>query len=334
MRVFITGGTGLLGNNIIRQLSDRGDEILALVRRTPREEVFEGTRTEFAAGDLASHDVIDRCVAECDAVIHSAALIHLGWRREAESMLVNREGTRAIVDAAIRHNKRLVHIGTVNTLGLSSRDVIADEVSPLDHAGGQVLCNYVVSKRASVDQVREGVKRGLRAVVIHPGFMLGPWDWAPSSGRMLTELGRGWKPIYPTGGCSLCDVRDVAAGVITALERGGDEGRDYILAGVNWTYKQLWTEMCRRLGKPAPRIPVGPLVRVAAGRLGDLTARLLGREGDLNSASIRMSAQYHWHDSRRAREELGYHNRPPEQTLDDAVAFVQAHHPPFVAPRA
>lgn len=326
MRVFVTGATGLLGNNIVRRLSQRGDECWVMVRRTPKPELFDQTRTELIEGDLFNEDVIDRCVSQCDVVIHSAALIHLGWRRLQESMQVNREGTQHIVDAALRHGKRLIHIGTVNTLGLSSRSDVADESSPLDRSGGQVPCSYVVSKRASVDVVREACTRGLKAVIIHPGFMLGPWDWAPSSGRMIVELSRGWRPIYPTGGCSVCDARDVAQGVVNAIDQGGDEGRDYILAGENWTYKKLWSELLMRLGRPKPVIPIGPVLRAVCGPVGDCATRLTGRETDVNSAAIKMSAQLHWYDSKRAREELNYQTRPVEQTLQDAVDFVRRHH--------
>ncbi len=326
MRVFVTGATGLLGNNVVRQLVDRGHECVALVRRDPRPEAFAGLGVEFARGEIGTADVIDASVARCDAVIHCAAFIHLGWRREADSMRVNCEGTRTVVDAAIRHDKRLVHIGTVNTLGLATKTEVADEDTPHDHGGGPIPCNYVVSKKASCAEVRQGTGRGLRSVILHPGFMLGPWDWTPSSGRMIVELKRNWPLFYPTGGCSLCDVRDVAAGTVDALDRGGDDAREYILAGANWTYKKLWTAICGRLDKPAPKWPVAPVIGVVTGRVGDLAASVVRHESDLNSASLRMSEQFHWYDSSRAKRELGYANRSPQTTLDDAIDFITRYH--------
>ncbi len=326
MRVFVTGGTGLLGNNIVRQLLERGDKCLALVRRQPPVEVFDGLDVELVIGDLDNDQAIEQGVAECDVIIHSAALIHLGWKRQEESLRVNQLGTRRIVDAALRHGKRMIHIGTVNTLGVSTRNKIADEQSPLDLGGGQVLCNYVASKRASVDEVRRGVQQGLSAAIVHPGFMLGPWDWKPSSGRMIVELARGWMPLYPIGGCSVCDPRDVAAGVIAAVQSGGDNGCEYILAGENWTYKKLWSELLVRLGKHPPHLPIGPILRFAVGSISDVIAAVSKTEGDINSAAVKMSAQYHWYDSSRARAVLGYQTRPPEQSIDDAIAFVLQHH--------
>jgi dihydroflavonol-4-reductase len=189
---------------------------------------------------------------------------------------------------------------------------------------------YVETKRAAVAAVNEGVAAGLNAVIVHPGFMLGPWDWKPSSGQMMLEVGSGWRPLSPRGGCSLCDARDVAAGVIAALHADCPSGRQYILAGHNWTYQRLWTEMARRMGRRSPLRPIGPGIEFLAGWLGDSWGRLSGKEPLVNSASAAMSGQFHWYDSGRAAKELGYRIRDAEETLDAAAAWLQER---FVLPR-
>lgn len=332
MKVFLTGGTGLLGNNIARQLSDRGDQVVALVRQQPADEVFEGVDVELVRGDLSSKDEIDQAIARCDAVIHSAALIHIGWHLLDESMRANRDGTEMIAQAARKHGKPLVHVGTVNTLAMPPQRIfgssasgsfaLADERTPMTPETEQVPCSYVLSKRASVDVVQRQVDQGLDARIVHPGFMLGPWDWKPSSGRMMLELGRRvYVPVCPTGGCSVCDVRDVAAGTLAALDRG-QMGRHYILAGENWTFRRLWKEMAVRMGRPAPVLPIGPLIRAAAVAYGNVARSVTGTETDVNSAALKMSSQMLWFDSSRARAELGYANRDLSQTLDDAARWI------------
>jgi dihydroflavonol-4-reductase len=323
MKVFLTGATGLLGNNIARQLTQRGDKVVALVRNTPPPEVFEGVDVELVHGTLEDQQTIQDAVDKCDGVIHSAAMIHLGWQRMEESLRANREGTAAVAEAARRRGCRMVHIGTVNTLALATGGVPSNEDTLITPATAQVPCAYVVSKRASVDVVRQAIEQGLDATFVHPGFMLGPWDWKPSSGRMLLELGRRYVPACPTGGCSVCDVRDVAAGVLAALERG-QTGRHYIMAGENWRYRKLWSEMARRMGRSAPIFPCGPLVRAGVAAYAAIKLRLTNIETDVNSASLKVSSQLHWYDGSRAREELGYTNRDVHETLDDAAAWILA----------
>ncbi|NND96362.1 MAG: NAD-dependent epimerase/dehydratase family protein [Pirellulaceae bacterium] len=326
MKVFVTGGTGLLGNTILRQLSQQSVSTTALVRNQVDDKVFAGIQGDFEIGDLSSLDVIERAVSQCDAVIHSAALIHLGWRRLDESMRTNRDGTKAIVDACLRHGRKLVYVGTVNTIAVGSRDQVADEETPWDHAGGQVPCSYVLSKRAALDTVLQGVQRGLRASVVHPGFMLGPWDWKPSSGRMLLELARNWTPIAPSGGCSVCDSRDVASGAIAAIDKGSDDGRQYVLGGHNWTYKKLWDEISVRMGCSKPVMRAGPIQRWIGATAGDFWAKVTGSEGDMNSAAVKISSQYHWYNSARAIKELGYAIRNPMESLDASAEWIREHH--------
>jgi dihydroflavonol-4-reductase len=328
MKVFLTGGTGLLGNNLARRLSQRGDSVVALVRQPPQPEVFEGTDAELVVGDLDSHDVIEDAIRQCDAVIHSAAMIHIGWQRLDESIRINRDGSAAIARSARRHGKRMVHISTVNTLALPDQrrhgGVVptANEDTPITPASAQLPCAYVTSKIESVRVVKEEIAQGLDATIVHPGFMLGPWDWKPSSGRMILELGRRYVPASPTGGCSVCDVRDVAAGVLSAMDRG-QTGRHYILAGENWLYRKLWQEIARRMGRPKPIFPLGPLMRGGVAAYGYMQ-RLRGRdESDVNSAALKITSQWLWYDSSRARDELGYTNRDVHETLDDATAWIK-----------
>lgn len=325
MRIFVTGGTGLLGNTILRLLTETSHEAVALVRDGSDPQVLDGIRTEVIPADLLDRESIDRAVGGCDAVIHAAGHIHIGWRQLDQSMRVNRDGTRNVVESCLRHDRKLVHVATTNTLAIGTRRTPANELTPLDNAGGQVPCNYVLSKRAGSAEVRRAITRGLRAVIVCPGFMLGPWDWKPSSGRMLLELGRRWMPVAPAGGCCVCDARDVAAAIVRAAEIDVESGREFILGGENWTYKALWQEMARRMGTRGPWVKAGPLQRLIAGAMGDVLGRM-GTESEFNSAGIRMTGQYHWYDSSRARGELGYRPRSVLQSLDDAAVWLRAHH--------
>jgi dihydroflavonol-4-reductase len=326
MRIFVTGGSGLLGNTILRRLASTEHQTATLLRGEAVDEVFGGLDTEIFRGDLSDLACLDQAAAWADLVIHSAGLIQLGWTRLEESLRVNRDGTRNLVNACLKQNCRLLHVGTVNTIAVGSRQRVADETTALDHAGGQIPCSYVVSKRAANDEILKGVDQGLQAILLHPGFMLGPWDWKPSSGRMMLEVGRSWKPFAPSGGCSVCDARDVADAIINAIHADVPSGRHYVLAGYNETYYRLWSEMSKRFGQPRPLMRVGPLNRIIAAKGGDLYTRVFGRESDLNSATLRMGSQYHWYDSSRAKSELGYHNRPLAETLDDAANWIRARH--------
>jgi dihydroflavonol-4-reductase len=229
---------------------------------------------------------------------------------------INVEGTRNVATAARTAGAKLIHISTINALGLGRLTEPADEETALP---GILECPYIVTKRKAERVVMDETGRGLAAVIVNPSLMLGPWDWKPSSGKMLLAVTR-FAPFAPLGAANFCDVRDVAAGTIAAASRGAP-GRRYILGGHNLPYWQAWRQMARLAGKRGPFLPMGPLVRAIGIPALDLHRWITGREGDANSASMALGRQQHCFTSRRAEQELGYSIRPLEETLAETWAW-------------
>jgi dihydroflavonol-4-reductase len=247
--------------------------------------------------------------------------VHIGWSQADVHEAINVEGTRNIAEAAAAEGAKLVYVSSINALGLGRKDFEAEEETALE---GIVPCPYVTTKKRAEELVLESVEKGLQASIVNPGFMLGPWDWKPSSGRMMLEVARRFTPLAPAGSFNVCDVRDVSAGTVAAIQLGRS-GRRYILGGHNLSYFQLWKQMAAIAGKRGPLFPAGPLQRMIGGWYGDLFHRVTGKEPDLNSAGVRMSSQHHRFSSRRAMEELGYTIRPLEETLRDAWNWFVEH---------
>jgi len=188
---------------------------------------------------------------------------------------------------------------------------------------GIVPIPYVITKREAEQVVLDEIARGLDAVIVEPGLMFGPWDWKPSSGKMMIEVVR-FAPWYPVGAITCCDVRDVAAGILAAA-RLGRTGRRYVLGGHNVTYKEAWQRMARIGGGLRPFLPMGLGFRALVAPGLDLATRLRGRESEKNSGALRMAAQQHCFSSRRAEDELGYRIRPFDQSLRDTWDWFRQH---------
>jgi dihydroflavonol-4-reductase len=317
MRILITGATGLLGNNLTRLAIAQGHQVIAVGRDRQLPASLAELPVDYRHADLTDAASMRSAAEGADGLIHSAAVIHLGWTRMEESIAFNRGSTIAAADAAMARGIPMTLVSTVNCLAIPMPKSVADETTPWD---GQVPCAYVISKRAADQAMIDAVQRGLYGTIVHPGFMLGPWDWKPSSGRMILELHRRWTPVAPAGGCSVCDVRDVADGTLRALLLG-QSGRRYILCGENMTYFQLWSAIAKAIGKPAPWTILRKPGQWLVGRAGDLAAKITGQETDINSAALQMSGQYHWYSSQRAEEELGYQHRPASVAIGEAVEW-------------
>src|SRR5262245_43975009 len=130
-KYLVTGATGLLGNNIVRQLLDAGQAVRVLSRPSSDGRALEGLAVERAAGDVRDAVVVAEACRGVDVVIHSAGHVHLGWKQIDQHRQINVEGASNVATAARSAGVRLVHVSAINALGLGRLREPADEESPL-----------------------------------------------------------------------------------------------------------------------------------------------------------------------------------------------------------
>jgi dihydroflavonol-4-reductase len=165
------------------------------------------------------------------------------------------------------------------------------------------------------------VRDGLDAVVINPGYLFGPMDSKPSSGKLILDTALGKVPGVTPGGNVFTDVRDVAAGAIAAWQKG-TSGERYILGGHNRPYAEVLPLIAARAGVKAPRLMIPRPVAGLVGAVGDLQYRLTGREPLLTSAAVRWSFCTRFRvSSAKAEAALGYRISPLEGAIDDALEW-------------
>ena len=321
MRVLVTGATGLLGNNVVRMLLEHGQQVRVMVRDPRANRSLAKLDIEIVQGDVKDEESVKTAMLGADAVIHSAAMVHIGWTKEKLMQPTNVEGTRIVGTAAMKQKLRMVHVSSVDALGIGQEDAPANEETPRE---GKIPCPYVLTKRAAEEELQKLIANGLHAVIVNPGLMFGPWDWKPSSGRMLISVIKKQPPLAPRGGGTTCDVRDVALGCINAIGHGR-VGENYILGGENISYFDLWTRIANMSGRRPPWRRMGPFISMMVGMFGDTWATMEGKEGEVNSAALRIAGQFHYYSSDKAKAELGYRNRPLDQTLEDAWQWFRKH---------
>ena len=319
--ILVTGGTGLVGNNVVRGLVERGMAVRVLARPGFDERVFAGLGVEVTPGDICGADDMRRACQGAAGVIHSAGYVQLGWSRLETYRAVNVEGTRNVAVAAREAGVRMVHVSSCDAIGVRSLTEPADEETPF---AARAPIPYAVTKHEAERVVLDEVEQGLNAVIVNPAFMLGPWDWKPSSGRMLLAVARGQGWFAPPGHFNVCDVRDVAAGILAAFDRG-QGGRRYILGGETMSYLDAWRLFADVTGARRPVGRIGPVITRLAGWSGDFWGKLSGHEPEVNSAALSLARLPKHYTSDRARRELGYEPRPFRQAVEAAWAWFTAH---------
>lgn len=317
---FVTGATGFVGLNLVEELARQGWRVIALHRPGADLRYLQRMAAERVIGDITDADSLVRALPEgADAVFHAAGDTGLWSRHNARQDRVNIEGTRNMVSAALaRGVRRFVHTSTISTYGVQRGWV--DEST--EQRGARSSVNYNRSKYHAEIEVRAGIARGLDAVILNPGPILGAYD-THNYARLVTLVAAGKLPGVPPGTLPFCHVREVARAHIAAFERGRT-GENYILGGTQARLLDVVREIGAALGKPVPRRVMPAWVLGALGALGALRGALSGTAPTTTPETALQVTRQLSCDSAKAIRELGYRAVPLREMVVDCVDWMAA----------
>jgi dihydroflavonol-4-reductase len=317
--VLITGASGFVGAAIAIAARGAGYHVRVLVRASsPRGNIQPGD--EVFTGDIRDRASLASALRGARYLVHAAADYRLWSRVPSEIITTNTEGTRCVMEEALRAGvERIVYTSSVATIALRD-DTPADESSPLSEhdAIGAYKRSKVMAERLVEDMVQ---RQRLPAVIVNPSTPIGPRDVKPTpTGRIIVEAASGRMPAFVDTGLNLVHVDDVAAGHLAALERGRI-GERYILGGENVYLRDMLAEIARVVSRKPPRVrlPIAPLYPLAL--VAEGVGLVTGREPFLTLDGLRMARHHMFFNDAKARRDLGYTSRPYRDGIADAIAW-------------
>ncbi len=314
----VTGATGFLGLNLVERLAAAGWEIVALHRAASDTSRLARFPVRRAVGDIADRAAVEAALpANADAVFHCAANTAMWSRRYPEQWRDNVDGTKAVLAAAqSRGAKRFVHVSTISVYG-HGHGLITEDSPQVAPAG----LGYGPSKAAAEAAVKAAAAAGYAAVIVNPAHIIGRYDthnWA----RMIEMTVKGTIPGVPPGGGSFCHAAAVADAMIAAAARG-QPGRNYLLAGADASFLEVFRIIGDLTGKKVPRraMPAAAL-RLYARLLTGLAA-ITGREPQITPAIADVVTGHARFSCDRAIRELGYQPVSLAAMIGDAYAWMR-----------
>jgi dihydroflavonol-4-reductase len=321
-RAFLTGGTGFVGANLARVLLDRGWAVRALVRAGSDARNLDGLAVERYEGDLLDGGLAAG-MAGCDALFHVAAHYSL-WRREAEQLYrVNVLGTinvlRAARDAGV---PRVVYTSSVGAIppvhGGTADESRTGKLSSL-------IGPYKRSKFLAEAAAKRAAEEGQDVVIVNPATPIGPWDRKPTpTGDMLLRFLTGKMPALVETGLNFVDVEDVARGHVDAYERGA-AGQRYILGSENLTLRGLLNRVGALSGRTVPRRTVPSWIPLGVAYVDEAVLGRLGKRPSVPIDGVRMSSEFMYYDSSKARNQLDYRTGSLDGAIGRAIAWFREH---------
>lgn len=316
MKVFVTGGTGFIGGEVVRQLRARGDEVACLVRTPEKGEAVASLGCELVSGDLGDAGALRSGMDGCDAVVHAAAMYEVGIpaKQHPQMWEANVAGTERVMKAALEAKvPRIVYVSTVGIFGNTHEQVVDESY---EHPGKEFTSYYEQTKLEAHKIVdRMIAEQDLPAVIVQPGGVYGPGDTSQVA-DLLDQFFAGRLPLmpFPDLGICLTHVEDIAGGILLALDRG-KLGETYVISGPATTMREAIETVAAASGRKAPKraLPV-PLMKAMI-PIGPLVGKLMGQPPNLRELISSADGVTFWASYAKAERELGYSPRGLQEGL-------------------
>jgi dihydroflavonol-4-reductase len=321
-KILITGGTGFLGTHIVRQLLDAGAKNLrVMASRVP--EWMKDAGVEAAEGSVANREDAAAATKNTSAIFHLAGKVSRDNSDAASMNKIHVEGTRVLCEAAKEAGvATMVLASSSGTVAVSEDEQIFDETypQPVDvFSRWAYYASKYYQERAALENFDGD---GRRLVIMNPSLLLGPDDERLSSTKPVLDFLAKKIPYTPSGGLNFVDARDAAAAFVSALEKGRHQEK-YLLGAENMTFPEFFGKLSRLSGVSAPMLKVPKKLAMSGASLIDSVFKNWGRSSPIVPNEVEQ-AEYFWYfDSSKAKEELGFDPREPQETLNDTVTYLR-----------
>ena len=317
-RILVTGGSGFIGKHLVAKLAALGHEVRSLDPRCP---VDTPRQIEHVAGSVLDTNLVLECMRDVEQVYHLAGLPGMWMPEKDDFDAVNFRGTEIVLAAARKRGvARFLHCSTESILFPSSRNTASGlDAPPAQEMPGR----YTRSKLLAEQLAMQAAASGFPVVVGTPTMPIGPHDHnlTPPTAMLRHFLNKRLR-LYLDFIVNLVDVRDVASGLVLAMERG-QVGHRYILGGESIPLTQILQTVSEISGRRSIHIAVpGVIAGKAAAVLEFIADHVTRRPPSGTEEGVRIALRATALSIDKAKTELGYEPRPVGPALQETIAYL------------
>lgn len=327
--ILITGASGLLGGHLLIELFKREDKIRILCRKQSKFDELKKiclfynisfdelmAQTEKVYGDLLDIASLNRALAGIDEVFHCAAIVSFSGSSAGLLRKTNVQGTANLVDACLQNGvKKLAYSSSIGALGQSADKKPIDENTPWNSINSSSV--YSNSKYYAEQEVWRGIRKGLNAVIVNPGVILGPGDFEKGSLQFFSQVKKGM-PFYTDSITGYVDVRDVCRAMTLLMEQN-IFGERFVLVSDNLSNRDLFSLIAKAMNKQKPFIRAGKALLNTAYYTDILVSKLTGKPPLLTKEIIRSALKQETYNSEKIKNKIGFKFIEMEDCIKDAV---------------
>jgi nucleoside-diphosphate-sugar epimerase len=319
MKVFLTGGTGFIGQHLTKSLLARGWNVVALVRKpeSPQARTLTAMGAQCVPGDVTDRESMRSGMRSADIVVHNAAWYELGISNSAHSLMhaINVSGTDNVLGLALELGiRRSVYVSSTvyyGDTGSEARDETYRRQRPY-------LFYYEQTKAEAHEVALRYQHHGLPLILLCPAHVVGPNDHSPYGYFQRLYVNRLMPPFAwgPNTVHSPAHVTDVAEGIALAAEKGRI-GETYILAGECTNMRQIFQIWATQPGGFPVRFFVPFWLAMLMFAPMEPLQRWLGMPAFISRETVSGTRGSLSFSSSKAQGELGWTPRPARQMWAD-----------------
>jgi len=319
--ILVTGGSGLLGKEVIAQLLAQGKKVVAIYNKTLLPDFNSPLLTQFQCNILDVVGLEELMQQGIEQVYHCAAIVTFEQKRKEELFKTNIEGTANVVNAALNAGvTKMVHVSSVAALGRKKKNEFVNE--SMNWAGENNDSNYGESKYLSELEVWRGMGEGLEVVVVNPTVILGAGNWNAGSSQIFKTAYEEF-PWYADGVTGFVDVQDVAAIMLQLMDSDISSER-FIVSADNRSYQDVFNLIARAFNKKLPHKKVSLFIAKIVWRIEGLKSRITGKAPLLTRETAAAALEKVYYDNSKLHKFLPeFRYRSIEETITKTCATLQ-----------
>ncbi len=323
MKALVIGASGHVGNAITRALLDRKWHVTACGRHAEPPLNLSGLPVTYLAGDADTPGQLDKWIAGHDLVVDGAApypmsLVFPGREPQVDPFVAAESRIRRLLDAVAKHDAVLAYVGSFVTCIKPQTDAQRARAQMI-----RLTLPYFEVKELIESQILDAARGGVRTVLVNPTYCLGPWDLHDRRVCTIPLLLCGEIPGRITQMLNMIDIRDVAAGLLAAIEQQR-YAEPLLMTGYQVSTHDFYSLVCNLGGVPIPRIASATNLAMFGSYLTEMVFDMLGQQSPIISAGMMMATAIDYLDAPSALAGLGITPRPLRSTIEDAIIWYRA----------
>ncbi|HHT9138439.1 MAG TPA: SDR family oxidoreductase [Candidatus Wunengus sp. YC60] len=324
MSIFVTGGTGFLGKQLIKELSHLDEDVHLLARKNGNVKDIDNKRLKIFQGDVTDIRTIRKAIKGCKTVFHMASLVKAWVRNPADFYKVNVEGLKNVMECALEENvTKFLYTSSFMAIGPSNGDLNTEKTQ---HDTDHLHNHYERTKYIADQLIPEYVNKGLPVITVYPCVIYGPGEITEGNlvVRIILDFLERKIPGILGDGSKLWNyafITDVVKGHLLAMEKGG-VGQKYILGGENVSMEDFFNLLEALSGIKAPKRHIPFWVAKMSARCDELIARISGKTPKHTPSTIEIYKHDWAFSSEKAEQELGYTHIPLKEGLERTLDWI------------